>query len=106
MATKRTLSVVKEGATPPPKPKRQPPRTIKAAVAEDRTERDLLVAMRSKVAAEIDAGVPAHALAPLMRQLREFDKEIRALDARDDEAGEEQRSDGEASDAAFDPQAI
>ena len=68
-----------ERATTP----RRPPVTIKEAAGM--TERDLLVAMRTKVAAEIDAGVPAHALAPLMRQLRDFDKEIRALDARDQE---------------------
>ena len=37
--------------------------------------------MRRKVATVIEAGVPAHALAPLMRQLRDLDKAIRALDA-------------------------
>lgn len=56
------------------------PRTLKAA-AED-SERELLSTIRAKIAGTIDAGVPAHALASLTRQLREIDKEIRLLDAR------------------------
>jgi hypothetical protein len=78
----RKLTVVTD-ETPPAKPK--PPANIKEAV--ERSERELLVAMRRKVASEIDAGVPAHALAPLLRQMRELDKEIRALDARDEQEG-------------------
>lgn len=41
--------------------------------------------MRDKIAAEIEGGVPPHTLAPLMRQLREIDKEIRALDLRNEQ---------------------
>ena len=78
----RKLTVVTDEA---PRPAQKPPANIKEAV--ERSERDLLVAMRRKVASEIDAGVPAHALAPLMRQMRELDKEIRALDAREDQEG-------------------
>lgn len=74
------LSVVTD-ETKPAAPKRKRPATIKAAV--EMSERDLLVAMRTKVASEIDAGVPAHALAALMRQLHEFDKAVRSLDARE-----------------------
>ena len=94
----RKLSVVADGATAPPAPR---PKTIKAAA--EMSERSLLVAMRSKVAAEIDGGVPAHALAPLMRQLRDFDKEIRAIDAR--EAQDRERG-GEVEDGDFDASAV
>lgn len=62
------------------------PKTLKVAV--DASERELLVAMRARVAAEIDGGVPAHALAGLMRQLRELDREIRLIDAREAESGD------------------
>lgn len=48
--------------------------------AIDGSEREVLVALRENIAAEIDAGVPAHVLAPLSRQLRDLDKEIRSLD--------------------------
>lgn len=57
------------------------PRTLDEAAGG--SERTLLVAMRSRVAREIDSGVPAHALAALVRQLRELDREIRALEAAD-----------------------
>lgn len=79
MPRKTALRAVKSGEKPPvPTPK-----TIKEAA--ELGERALLVAMRAKVAAEIDAGVPAHALAPLMRQLRDVDKEVRLLDSRDEQ---------------------
>jgi hypothetical protein len=91
----RKLAVVTSETPGPARPK-----NIKAAV--EMGERDLLVAMRTKVASEIDAGVPAHALAPLMRQLRELDKDIRALDARAAEEGEH----GPVEDEAFDASAI
>jgi len=57
--------------------------TVPATLAEavGCSERALLVAVRRKLAAELDAGVPPAYLAPISRQLREVDKEIRALDA-------------------------
>lgn len=77
MPTKRHLAAVPPGS----KPKRQrKPATMKAAAARD--ERTLLVAMREKVAAEIDKGIPPYTLPAMMRQLRELDREIRALEAR------------------------
>jgi hypothetical protein len=72
--------------------------------ATESSERELLAAMRRRVAAEIDAGVPAHALAPLMRQLRDIDKDIRALDARTEQ--EAAGHAGAVPDEAFDPTAI
>lgn len=92
----RKLAVVTDETPAPTRPK-----NIKAAV--EMGERDLLVAMRTKVASEIDTGVPAHALAPLMRQLRELDKDIRALDAR---AAEEGEQGGPVADEAFDAASV
>lgn len=92
----RKLSVVTDE-----KAERRRPATIKAAV--ELAERDLLVAMRTKVASEIDAGVPAHALAPLMRQLRDLDREIRAIDAREQQEAEDG---AEVADDTFDASAL
>lgn len=78
-----------------------PPKDLREAV--ERPERDLLVAMRRKVAAEVDAGVPAHALSSLMKQLRELDRDIRAMDARE---REEDGKHGVVADQAFDASAI
>ncbi len=83
MAGKATLRAVGAGDTPR---RRGRPKALKTAV--NCSERDLLVAMRAKIAAEIDNGVPAHALAPLSRRLLELDKDIRLLDARAAEAAE------------------
>ncbi len=77
MSGKPSLRAVKSSDAAPPKPK---PTTL--ADAADASERDLLVMMRDKISTEIDGGVPPHTLAPLLRQLREIDKEIRSLDAR------------------------
>lgn len=81
----RKLAVVPEGAKA-----KAAPTTIKAAA--EHSERALLVALRSKIAAELDAGVPAAYLAPASRQLREIDKELRALDARVKQEAEEDAS--------------
>ena len=79
----------------------EPPKTIAEAVERD--ERSLLVALRAKVAAEIDEGVPAAYLAPVMRQLREVDMAIRKLDAREEQ---EAAKGGHVVDEAFDASAI
>lgn len=92
------LSVVPPGASAP---RRKRPVTIKAAV--ELGERDLLVAMRAKAAADLDSGVPAHVVAPLMRQLREIDKEIRLLDTR---SAQESESVASVPDEPFDASAI
>ena len=98
MASKKThLRVATEADSPPPEPK-----TLKDAV--DASERSLLVTIRSRIAREIDGGVPPHTLAPLTRQLREIDKEIRLLDLR---AKEEADEDGSRhADEEWDAEAI
>jgi hypothetical protein len=63
------------------------PKSLKEAA--NVSERALLVTMRTKIAAEIDNGVPPHTLAPLTRQLRDIDKEIRLLDQRRKEEAQE-----------------
>lgn len=59
-----------------------PSRTIADAAASG-SRRDLLVAMRDKIAEDLDAGVPARDLASLTRRLLEITKEIEAIDAAD-----------------------
>lgn len=85
-------------------PRRHLPRTLKAAVKLP--ERDLLVALRNKIATEIDGGVPAHTLAGLVKQLRDLDKEIRVLDAQVEVMREEQLKESLRGDRAWDSQAI
>ena len=89
------LKVVQADDKPPVSPK-------SVRDAAEHSERALLVALRTKIAADIDAGVPPHTLAPLSRQIREIDREIRALDQRAAEEGDG----AEAEDAAFDASAV
>lgn len=74
------LTVVDADTKPPEPPEKKPPTTLVEAI--DASERDLLVVLRSQVAADLDRGVPAAYRAQHIRQLRELDAEIRALDAR------------------------
>lgn len=95
MPPKSRLKIVTEADAPPE------PKTLKDAAAV--SERSLLVMMRTKIASEIDGGVPPHTLAPLSRQLRDIDKEIRLLDQK---AKEEADEDGAAPDEAWDDEAL
>ena len=81
----------------------KPPKSIKQAA--DTSERALLVALRSHLSTEMDKGaVPAHALASVSAKIREYDREIRALDAR---AAEEASQDaGQVEDGDFDASAV
>lgn len=84
----------------------EPSRPIKRKTlkeAAESGERDLLVAMRHRIMSEIDAGPAAHTIAPLMRQLREIDKEIRALDAR---SQQERNDGGHSADTSYNPEVI
>lgn len=78
------------------------PKSLKDAA--ERGERELLVSMRNQISDAVAAGVPPHTLAPLMRQLREIDKEIRAFDLRSEQKQVE--SDYQAVDDSFDSSAI
>ena len=90
------LKVVTEGDAPP-----APPKSLKDAA--EQSERALMVRMRTTIAVEIDGGVPPHALASLIRQLRDIDKEIRLLDQR---AKEEARDGGVSADEEWDEAAL
>lgn len=77
----RKLAVVGDQARPP---RRASPKTITRAARS--SERDLLVALRTYLASHMDAGaVPAHALASVSGKIREYDRDIRTLDARDEQ---------------------
>lgn len=68
------------------------------------THRELLVAMRARVATAVeDVNCPPRDLAALTRRLQELAKEIEAIDAR--EADEAKQGD-EATDGKFDAAAI
>ena len=75
--------------------------TVTTAAAEG-TRRDLLVAMRARVATAVeDPNTPARDLAALTRRLMEIAKDIEAMDAREAEA-----DGGPVSDDAYDSAAI
>lgn len=96
MPRKTPLRAVTEDDAPPIEPK-----SLKEAATV--SERALLVAMRGKALGEIDNGVPPAYLAPLMRQVREMDKELRALDLRAKQEGEER---GSVDDETWDDEAL
>ena len=58
------------------------PASILEATAAD--EKTLLVALRDKLAREIDKGVPPHALRGIIAEVRDLDRSIRALEVRED----------------------
>lgn len=79
------------------------PKSIKQAA--DTSERALLIALRSHLSTEMDKGaVPAHALASVSAKIREYDREIRALDARAAEEASENAC--EVEDGDFDASAV
>jgi hypothetical protein len=95
VAAKKPLRVVTPSDTPPRKKM-----TVTAAAATG-TRRDLLIAMRERVATAVEAQeTPARDLAALTRRLMEISREIEALNASDDEGG------GDVGDGDFDATAI
>ena len=86
------------------KPRSTAPKTVTQAAATG-TERELLVAMRTRIATAVeDIETPARDLAALTKRLFEVVREIKALDAR--EAEERATKSGPVADEAFDPSAI
>lgn len=70
------------------------------------THRQLLVALRNRVATQVaDTDCPARDLAALTRRLQEIAKEIEAIDAREQQEREAESSEA-AQDQPFDPEAI
>lgn len=78
------------------------PTTILAATEAD--EKTLLVALRDKLAREIDKGVPSHALRGIVAEVRDLDRSIRALEVRSD--GDDITEATRVPDAAFDAASV
>jgi len=94
------LRAVAEGEIPPVP---DPPKTITQA-AEHGTTRELMVAMRARIAKAVEnENTPARDLAALSKRLIEVVHDIEALDAR---AEQEATKRDDARDEAFDASAI
>ena len=77
----RKLAVVTDSTQPPPRKSM----TVQAAAATG-DQRELLVAMRTRIAEAVgDPNTPARDLAALSRRLLEIAKELKALDAADED---------------------
>jgi hypothetical protein len=75
------------------------PVRLTTAIANS-SERDMLVILRRKIAAAIDeAAVKATAFSALLRQFRDIDREIRAIDARAAQLAAAEDDDGDDDDA-------
>lgn len=86
-------------------PKRRPPQKNVSQAAAGGTKRELLVAMRDRIARQIDdPATPARDLAALTNRLMNIANDIEAIDARaEHESGE---TPADADDDRFDPSAI
>ena len=90
-----------DGTEPPPAP--VVPMSVTSA-AKSGTTRDLLVAMRDRVATDVEnPNTPSRDLAALTRRLMEIQKEIDAIDAR---AAEEGLDGDSPEDEEFDASAV
>jgi len=95
----RRLAAVRDGAEAP----RRAPKSVTKAASEG-TRRELLVAMRARVATAVeDPNTPARDLAALTRRLLEIAKEIEAIDAAEEQEGRDANA---TPDEAFDGSAI
>jgi ribosome-binding protein aMBF1 (putative translation factor) len=96
-ARKAPLRAVTEADKP------APPKSVTDA-ASNGTTRELLVAMRTRIAEAVeDRNTPARELAALTKRLVEVVRDIEAIDAREEqEAGKR----GPVEDGTYDPEAI
>lgn len=103
-ARKPSLRAVKTGEKPPPRrPARAKAKTVAQAAASG-NHRELLVAMRDRVAAAVsDSDCPPRDLAALTRRLQDVAKEIEALDLR---AKEEAAEGGVTEDEDWNAEAL
>lgn len=93
------LTVVPPGATAP---KADPPKNISEAL--DGSGRDVLWAMRRALARKLDDGeVSSNAIASAYKELRELDRLIRSLDAREETGG---GGGDQVEDGTFDASAV
>lgn len=76
MARKQPLRVAQPDERAPAKP-------LRVVEALDSDERTFLVALRARLARELDSA-PSHAVASLVAKLRDVDKTIRTIDAMAD----------------------
>ena len=91
-------AVTAEDAAPP-----KPPKSVTEA-ASDGTTRELLVAMRTRIAKAVeDMNTPARELASLTKRLVEVVRDIEAIDAREEQEATKR---GNVEDEAFDASAI
>lgn len=102
MPRKTPLRAVATGEKAAPAPSKRPQSILSAA--DTGTSRDLLVAMRNRIARTMDEpNCPARDQASLSRRLLEIRKEIEAIDAA---AEQEAAESGEVADEAFDSSAV
>jgi hypothetical protein len=98
------LRTVKPGEKPPAKRTRARKLTVSQAATKG-TQRDLLVAMRDRLAIAVsDLTTSPRDLAALTRRLQDIAKEIEAIDLRAKEEGED--ADEAAPDEAWDEEAL
>jgi ribosome-binding protein aMBF1 (putative translation factor) len=89
----KPLRAVAPDEKPPPKP---PPKTVSQA-AEAGTTRELLVAMRDRIAKAVEnPNTAARDLAALTKRLVEVVRDIEAIDAREESDGESGATEDEA----------
>lgn len=87
------------------RPRRKPPQKTVAEAAQKGTPRELLVAMRDRIATAVEnPNTPARDLAALTKRLMEVVRDIEAIDARAEQEAAQRGN--EASDGDFDPSAV
>lgn len=84
---------------------------MRAAIGPGGSERDVLVVLRRKLAGLLDTDMPAYQLVHVIRQFREVDAQLRALDELEAERAKAEDGDDESDDeddasTEFDPNSL